>query len=71
MSTIKKQNEYYLTKERLKTTEGFEHLTDDEAQAICDFTKAYAHILFDSYVERTQIEKYESHIKRVPKVRKN
>jgi hypothetical protein len=66
---IRKFNANYLTVETLRK-EGFEDLTDEELQAFCDFTKSYADILVDSYLEK-QTENYESSTKRVSKIRKN
>lgn len=71
MSSVKKTNGQYLTKEQLKATKGFEHLTDEEAQLICDFAKAYAHILLDSYFELKKSEIHESSSERISKVRKD
>jgi hypothetical protein len=69
MSTVQKFNDQCLTIERLKAIEGFEYLTDQEAQDICDFTNTYASILVDSYMERKQA-KDEKHNGQISKIRK-
>jgi hypothetical protein len=55
-----KLNEHYLTKDTLRKIKGFEHLTDEEAEAICEFTKTYASIIYESYLEKQKKESDES-----------
>jgi hypothetical protein len=67
---ILKLNEQYLTVEELRGREEFQHLTDEQIQGFCDFTKAYASIIVDSLLERNMFQNDESSTKRVSKIRK-
>lgn len=59
----RKLNEHYLTKDTLREIKGFEHLTDEEAEAVCEFTKTYASIIYESYLENQKEKSDESSTK--------
>jgi hypothetical protein len=67
---IIKLNEQYLTVEELRGREEFKHLTNEQIQGFCDFTKAYAGIIVDSLLERNMFQNDESSTKRVSEIRK-
>jgi hypothetical protein len=63
MPRAKKLNREDLTPERLRQFEGFEHVTDEEAQMICEFTIQYCSIIHQGHEFNKKVQSHEKRSK--------
>jgi hypothetical protein len=58
-----KLNKEDITPEKLRTFKGFENVTDEEAQMICEFTIQYSSIIYEVYQHNTKGKSYDKRTK--------
>lgn len=66
-----KLNDQYITADKLRTFEGFEHITDEEADQICEFTIQLCQLAYQAYQTKKSRQSHEGSTKRVSKICKS
>ena len=68
MPRAKKLNQEDITPEKLRQFNGFEQVTDEEAQLICEFTIQFCPIIYESNQYIKQVHSHEKCTKGISKV---
>jgi len=64
MPRARKLNREDITPEKLRQFEGFELMTDEETQMICEFTIQYCSIIHQGHEFNKKAQSHEKHSKR-------